>query len=120
MRRARRTDGRRTPLPMGVTTVKLASGSDTVIQARSTTALNGDPGCAATQTYTFTFKNRRRPTQATDRPALRHVGDQLGPRPRQPPGDHASADPIGRIIGAIFGGTGATANVVTLDPRPAP
>ncbi|NRD26666.1 carboxypeptidase-like regulatory domain-containing protein [Frigoribacterium sp. VKM Ac-2836] len=105
-------------LPMGVTTVKLASASDTVIQARSTTALNGDPGCAATQTYTFDVKNKTAKNEVT-------IALPYGSWAITSGRSTSSLSPltisglIGSVIGSIFGGTGSTANVVTLDPRPA-
>ncbi|MBD8537887.1 type IV pilus modification PilV family protein [Frigoribacterium sp. CFBP 8751] len=104
-------------LPMGVTTVKLNSGSDTIIQARSTTALNGDPGCASTQTYTFDVKNKTPKNEVT-------IALPYGTWAITSGKSSTSLNPltisglIGSIIGGIFGGSGTTANVVTLDPRP--
>lgn len=105
-------------LPMGVTTVKLASGSDTVIQARSTTALNGDPGCAATQTYTFDVKYKASGNQVTIALPYGTWAITSGPSTSSLRAITISGL-VGSIIGAIFGGTGTLANVVTLDPRPA-
>jgi len=106
------------PLPMGVTTVKLASSGDTLVQARSTTALNGDPGCAASQTYTFTVKNKTSANEVTIALPYGTWAISSGTSTSNLRSLTISGL-IGSIIGAVFGGSGGTANVVTLDPRPA-
>lgn len=106
------------PLPMGVTTIKLASGSDTIVQAKSTTALNGDPGCSATQTYTFTVKNK---TPANEMTIALPYGTWVITSGTSTNNLRSLtiSGLVGSVIGAIFGGGGGVANVVTLDPRPA-
>ncbi|ROQ37385.1 prepilin-type N-terminal cleavage/methylation domain-containing protein [Frondihabitans sp. PhB188] len=99
-------------VPMGVTTIAVKS-TDKVIQAKTTTAANGDPGCAATQTYNFTKSGNG--TSATI--ALPYGTWAITS------GSSTSAlskVTIGSLVGSILGilapGSSST-NVVTLDPR---
>lgn len=104
-------------LPMGVTTVKLGSGH-TFIKATTTTAQGGDPGCDATMTYTFQLDSA--PGQAT-------IALPFGTWKIQSARDSGSSlsavtlgQLVGSFLGSLLGGTGASGNVVTLDPRVAP
>ncbi|ROS50399.1 carboxypeptidase-like regulatory domain-containing protein [Frigoribacterium sp. PhB24] len=106
------------PLPMGVVTIKPASGRDTVVRAVSTTALQGDPGCQATQTYYFSISGKTSSGQVSL--ALPYGTWLLTSGPSVTSQSSLTVvGLIGSILGSLFGGTGSSANVVTLDPRPA-
>lgn len=99
-------------VPMGVATVNVKAG-DTLIQATTTAATGGDPGCAAGMTYNFT-----RVAGATSATIALPYGTwsiKSGTSSTS-----LSTVSIGSLIGSILGvlSPGAsTSSVVTLDPR---
>ncbi|ROS58980.1 hypothetical protein EDF38_1820 [Frigoribacterium sp. PhB160] len=104
-------------VPMGVVTVKLASGQR-FIKATTTTAANGDPGCAATMTYTFTLSSAA--SQATIALPYGTWRLQAASNSTSTLSNITLGSIVGSILGTLFPGTGSNANVVTLDPRTAP
>jgi len=104
-------------VPMGVVTVKLASGQR-FIKATTTTAANGDPGCAATMTYTFTLTSAA--SQATIALPYGTWRLQAASNSSSTLSNITLGSIVGSILGSLFPGTGSNANVVTLDPRTAP
>jgi Tfp pilus assembly protein PilV len=104
-------------VPMGVVTVKLASGQR-FIKATTTTAANGDPGCAATMTYTFTLSSAA--SQATIALPYGTWRLQAASSSTTTLSNITLGNVVGSILGTLFPGTGSNANVVTLDPRTAP
>jgi Tfp pilus assembly protein PilV len=106
------------PLPMGVATIRLAAGNDTIISATSTAALNGDPGCAVPQTYNFTVKNATTSGEVTIALPYGTWAVSSGRSTSTLRGITLSGL-IGSLLGTVFGGTGTSSNIVSLDPRPA-
>lgn len=101
------------PVNMGGVTVTIPKG-DTVVQAVTATAANGDPGCKATQTYTFT------------RTATNGSGSTVDYKIALPYGTwgirsgtsvaNLKAITLKDVVGGLLG-TGTSTNVVTIDPR---
>ena len=106
------------PLPMGVVTIRLAAGTDSVVRATSSAALNGDPGCAVPQTYNFTVKNKTNSGEVTLALPYGTWAISSGGSTSTLRGVTLSGL-IGSLLGAILGGSGTSSNVVSLDPRPA-
>ncbi|WP_423922072.1 hypothetical protein ACPEEZ_02015 [Frigoribacterium sp. 2-23] len=109
-------------VPMGVVTVNLTSGNQTFISATTSTisaSLNGDPGCAKTMTYTYQLSsNASRATIALPYGtwAISSARDSSSGLTKV----SSITPPPGAFTGAIIAGTGASSNIVTLDPRTAP
>lgn len=99
---------------MGAVTVKV-SAATTTIKAVTTTAANGDPGCTAGQTYTFTRTASSKDGSAT-------IALPWGTWSITQSSNAINFNPIsvGNLVGGLLGTIiPGTANVVTLDPRTA-
>lgn len=101
-------------VPLGAVTINVKAAT-TTIRATTTTAANGDPGCVAGMTYTFT-------RTATAKDGSMTVALPWGTWAITQSSNAINFNPIsvgtlvGSLIGTLFPGTG---NVVTLDPRTA-
>lgn len=97
---------------MGAVTINV-SAATTTIRATTTSAANGDPGCSAGQTYTFT-------RAATAKDGTMTIALPWGTWAVSQSSNAINFNPVslGTIVGSLLGvlvpGTG---NVVTLDPR---
>lgn len=100
------------PVNMGGTTVTIPKG-DTLVQAVTTTAANGDPGCKATQTLTFTRAATAAGTTVDYKIALPYGtwGVRSGTSTA-----NLKAITLKDVIGGLLG-TGTSTNIVTIDPR---